>query len=26
MELAPSRGHVVYEKIQDGVYWYRLGK
>jgi hypothetical protein len=26
MELAPARGHVTYDKIQDGVYWYRLGK
>jgi|EndMetStandDraft_8_1072994.scaffolds.fasta_scaffold451099_2 hypothetical protein len=26
MDLAPSRGRVTYEKIQDGVYWYQLGK
>ena len=26
MDLEPSRGRVQYEKIRDGVYWYRLGK
>jgi hypothetical protein len=26
MDLAPSRGRVKYEKIQEGVYWYQLGK
>ncbi len=26
MDLAPARGRVHYERIQDGVYWYRLGK
>jgi hypothetical protein len=26
MDLAPSRGRVTYERIQDGVFWYRLGK
>ena len=26
MDLAPSRGRVTYERIQEGVYWYRLGK
>ena len=26
MDLAPARGRVRYERIQDGVYWYRLGK
>ena len=26
MDLAPSRGRVTYEKIQEGVYWYQLGK
>lgn len=26
MDLAPARGRITYEKIQDGVYWYQLGK
>jgi hypothetical protein len=26
MDLAPARGRVTYEKIQEGIYWYRLGK
>ncbi len=26
MDLEPTRGRIEYEKIQDGVYWYRLGK
>jgi hypothetical protein len=26
MDLMKPRGSVHYEKIQDGVYWYRLGK
>ena len=26
MDLAPTRGKVRYDKIQDGVYWYQLGK
>lgn len=26
MDLAPTRGRIRYEKVQDGVYWYQLGK
>lgn len=26
MDLAPTRGRVSYERIQEGVYWYKLGK
>ena len=26
MDLAPTRGRVKYDKIQEGIYWYQLGK
>ena len=26
MDLAPGKSRVKYEKIQEGIYWYQLGK